>query len=865
MERYKRLHHVAEVLRPSLASLVLVAAPAQGRVDLEPTATSHALTAPPPFIGIEPVPPEWPIPQSAAPAVNQILPPPTTDPQERFFPLTVPVLDVDTPIGTINARVSLSGGFRVPTAELLPLLQTLFDPAQLRDVQARLRDIETIGPAEAEAANIPLRFDTARAALILAVPAAARSTTDISISQPGVVPPPSQSRVEPAGISGYLNAGLGLIHDPTLIFGRTRGTILLEGAVRLGDYVVENVALLEVGGSNDRFFNRQGTRLTRDFPEQRIRASAGDLFTSTVGFTPSIQILGASLLRNVDVFDPFRSSRPSGRQTFVLNRPSDVGIYVNGALLRQTRLPPGTYNVTNFTLSEGSNDVVVEVRDDQGQQQVFSFTNFFDADLLARRVRQWEVNAGVRADRFEQRVTYDFDEPVVSGFFRQGISDVLTAGVNGLATEESGILGGEIIAATKIGNVSFDGAGSISQGAAGGAIALTFQPRLPQRWLSQGRSLDGFVEFATREFATGSSFANGQKLRFGLRYTDIVLDGDVTVGLAATYGSSYGRISDNWDISGTAGFRVFDDIVLRATAGYRKLGNREEPAFRLSLIKTFGRRSQARVTYDSRDNRVLAEYGYRSQYGGIGTWGVNANLTRGDNEESVLDTNVDYTANRFESSFGYGHVFSDGRAGSLGRIRANVSTAIAFADGKVALGRPVRDTFAIVAAHPNLDDRQVVVAPGIDGLGDRARSGSLGPALVPDIGSYTLSRLPYNVIDLPVGYDLGTGFFEFFPPYRSGYTLQIGSERLASAFGVIVDRDGAPLSIAVGTAVSATDKTFAPAKVFTNRIGRFALSGLIPGNRYIISFDDNATSVTIDVPSDATGLVNVGTLKGAVR
>lgn len=781
----------------------------------------------------------------------------------RLFPLTVPVLDIDRPVGTISARVSQTGDYRIPVASLLPLLQPLYSVSEFSVISGRLQGVQEIGPDDVARLRLPLRFDAQRVALVIAVPANARGSTDLELSSLGRAPEPSASRQNPAGFSGYLNVNFGFVEDPTLGIGKTRGTFLLESGLRLGGFVLENSATVEIGGAPDRTFSRQATRLTYDIPSANIRLAAGDLFTPTVGFLGSVDMLGISAFRNVTVFDPFQNSRPTGRGSFILAEPSDVNIYVNGALIRQVRLQPGNYNLSNFPLVSGANDVRVEVRNDRGQAQTFTFSSFFDADLLAPGIAQWEVDAGVQATRFNQQVSYDFGDLVVAGFYRRGVSETLTLGANARYVNRQAIVGAEAVTATPIANISFDLAASRGSRRTGVAAAVTVQPQLPDSWRGRGRTLDGFVEYSSRNFGDNAVTGFGQGFRAGIRYSDVLIANRLTFSASAAYSRVYGPGNDGWDASVSLAYRFNYDFILRVTPEYRNTIAGESPfSVFVSLTKRFGRTSRADASYDSRDNRYLAEYDYRSQYGGIGTFGANLTVSGADGQQNLADGTLEYIGNRFEVSGGYAQVLNDGRAGDLGRVRFNVGTAIAFADGVFAIGRPVRDSFAIVRAHPTLGDRQVIVGPHVEGQGDRARTGALGAALLSDLGSYSLSRVLYDVANLPAGYDLGTGSFEFFPPYRSGYSAVVGSNRLASAIGIAADAAGQPLALAVGTVTSVNDSGFADQQVFTNRSGRFGIIGLAPGKTYEVRFPAAGVRIRIVIPADATGFVNVGTLSG---
>lgn len=780
-----------------------------------------------------------------------------------LVPITIPIYDVDSPVGTISAKVSPTGDFLIPVASLLPVLQTLYDDDSFALVAARLQGRGEIGPEDVAALRLPIRFDPQRVALILEVPADVRGRTVLELGASGRAPDPTRSRRPPDDFSGYLNVNFGLIDDPTISNSRTRALFLTEGALRFGGFVLENSATLEFGGVEGQTLSRQATRLTYDIPDAGIRLSAGDIFTPSIGFVGSTDILGISAFRNVDVFDPFQTSRPVGRQAFQLSVPSDVDIFVNGALVRQQRLQPGSYDLTNFPQIEGANDIRIEVRNDLGQTQTFSFSSFYDADLLAPGIDQWEFDAGVLATRFNRQVQYDFDAVAAQGFYRRGITNELTLGVNGQYYDGRGIVGAEGVVATAFANISFDLAASFADGRMGQAVAVTFQPFLSSGWQASGRTLDGFVEYASRDFGDNAVTGFGRGFRFGVRYNDIFANDRLSFSATAAYSEVYESSRDGWDLSVSLAYRFDDDFILRVTPAYREANVDEANAsIRVSLTKRFGRTSRANASYDTRRNRYLAEYEYRSQYGGIGTIGANVTMSGADNQEQVGDASVNYIGNRFEASAGYSHVFSDGRGDELGRSRVNVATALAFSGGDFAIGRPIQDSFAIVRAHPTLDDRQVIVGPAVSGQGDRARTGALGPALLPDLGAYSLSRVLFDVRDLPPGYDLGTGAFEFFPPYHSGYSVTVGSNRLASALGTISGTDGQPLAFAVGTVTSTSDEEFEPQQVFTNRSGRFGITGLVPGNSYELAFPNQGVRARIEVPADATGFVDVGAIVG---
>src|SRR3546814_6297032 len=65
----------------------------------------------------------------------------------------------------------------------------------------------------------------------------------------------------------------------------------------------------------------------------------------------------------------------------------------------------------------------------------------------------------------------------------------------------------------------------------------------------------------------------------------------------------------------------------------------------------------------------------------------------------------------------------------------------------------------------------------------QARSGTFGPALYPQIGSYSPRTLVYDVPNASAGLDIGTGSLRVLPPYRAGYVVSVGSDYNVMAIG----------------------------------------------------------------------------------
>jgi outer membrane usher protein len=238
----------------------------------------------------------------------------------------------------------------------------------------------------------------------------------------------------------------------------------------------------------------------------------------------------------------------------------------------------------------------------------------------------------------------------------------------------------------------------------------------------------------------------------------------------------------------------------------------------------------------------------------VGAWSVGLLTDRsGDDDDPDITATAAYTANRFIVSAFHREEFA-GDGGDSRSTGLRFGTAVAFADGRIAVGRPVDGAFLIAEAHPSLEDRHVLL--GHDGQFYAARSDAFGPALGSGYGPYRPARITTDVDNLPIGYDLGSGLVEIEPPYRAGYRVEVGSDAQITVIGTLLDKAGEPLDFVTGIARNTEHQDFPPLQVFTNHSGRFALLGAKPGVYRLEMSGGKVAEVT--APADAIGLVRVG-------
>ncbi len=230
----------------------------------------------------------------------------------------------------------------------------------------------------------------------------------------------------------------------------------------------------------------------------------------------------------------------------------------------------------------------------------------------------------------------------------------------------------------------------------------------------------------------------------------------------------------------------------------------------------------------------------------------------GEDNAGQADVSATYSDPRFEISASRSKRFFTGSRDVISDVSTlSASGAVAFADGHVAAGRPITDSFAIVTAHELLDGATLRVGGGDDSA--RPSSDSLGPLLVSDLPSYTVTELPITADNAPAGYDMGSGVFKLRPAYKSGYVLQAGSEYAVTAIGTLeVDRK--PVALLSGLAKEQNVANPRKVVVFTNASGRFYAEGLKPGRWRIEMIGDPPTCFQLTVPENTSGIFDAAVL-----
>ncbi len=787
----------------------------------------------------------------------------------RAFEITLPVTLDERYLGDLSVKVE-GDAISFDGNRLVEVLRSDLTPPAVEALIARIVD-GRLTPKSATTQDILVEYNSSlqEIRVTTAVSARQRRVIDFRVS-------PSEDKSDlskPSGFSAFLNAAASYQYVWENQVGGSKGEtgrLPISGTLELGGRIAGEKGIAFISRHNfqegrGRFLQRTETQLIYDRPQDLLRVTAGDLRYRGANFQSLPRLAGVTVERFFGL-EPSRLFRPIGQTSFEIERPSTVDVRINGVVLRQLLLQSGRYDLRDFPLVQGANDVELVVRDDTGREQIISNRNFFDFNLLEPGLTDFSVTAGVRARNGGNGIRYSNDY-ALSAFVRRGLSNTLTAGAD-VQFDRQGVTGGvSAVWASPIGVFRVEGAGSKRNDIGSGFAAdvgYSIAGRLNQnkwRWTAQ---INGQVQ--SRRFATLSDIVlpdigelrpnawsvNGNFQLNNAKW-NITASGQMDKGRGTSPDRKSALIGATYSLSPTLSVGTF--------GRYADNGTRKEKAAFLQLNWRLGKNQSVRASYDTGDREAQLNYRY-SPSASVGATQADFSIKRdARNNDLNLTGSAFHTGNRFEATAQH-DVFTTANFSSdrVQTSRASVGTSLVFSGNKFAMSRPIREGFAIIYPHKSLKGKTIKVDPTDNG--PRALSDALGPAVVPDISTYSRSSLYIEIVDLPAGYDLGAGQFSLKAPLYSAYNLQAGSAASVTLLGKVVRGPKKEPVVLMGGKLESLDGTYAePISVFTNRSGRLAGTGLKPGKYRLTLFTDPAYVTEITIEDDGKNLVDIGELR----
>lgn len=795
-------------------------------------------------------------PVAAAPSAPPARP--DVNPFNRDLDITVPLTFNRRVLGELPVRLTRDDRYVIESKGFIALIGAVLNESGREKIKSALAGREGFQGDDVASTGIELAYDpTALSVLVLRIDASLRNVENLF--EP--VGRDDEEGAPPNAFTAYLNSSLSLLRPESTGEVQKPG-VYLNGAIRYRRLVLEaDFDGQEDLGLGEYKVERNYARFVYDEPEQFRRWYVGDLEPETRGRQGYVDMGGIGVSRERRRFDALRPGVLSGDRRLLLRRDSTVRVMRNGALVREFRLDAGQYDVSSLPLQTGTNDVSIEIRDDSGEVQQVNYAAYLDPIDLAPGDFEYGAFLGMTSSLSVGSPDYSDGDLAFTGFFRKAFYTRPAIGVGLQASEKvQAITAQQQYLLPNAARVQIDVAASNSD-TVGSGYGLS---ALYDMYIDRGTTVDGlsvqaeYVSEALASLGNADAF-NDSEWIFSGQYSRMFNE-RVFGSLDASYRMSRTDLGDSYRFATTANYRVTRTTSVQAGVDYTKFpGNsdRDGAGVTLALIwqPTYDKRLDVR--YGSAANAGSASF-IKSGDGRVGSIGYSALATYDDGPSSISGS-VDYTSNRFEGAIShtaFGQSVDSITDEQVTQLR--LSSSLAYAGGRMAIGRPISDSFALVYPHKNLKGRKVIVGDSLESGRYVANSGALGPASANYFSSYVNQTLRYDVVDAPQGYDIGEGIKRLKPTYRSGYSVRVGTDAFVSALGVLAAENGKPVPLTSGRIRDANGEGDAE-PFFTNSVGRFAAQKLTPGHKYRVElYTTPAVGFEFTVPADNEGLLDLG-------
>ncbi|TVR91795.1 MAG: hypothetical protein EA428_04850 [Spirochaetaceae bacterium] len=746
---------------------------------------------------------------------------------------------------------------------LRPLLQGMTAP----QVYAQLQDAEWLTLDLLSAAGLLVEYREAELSAEIRVPAPVQPVQNLSVR--GTRTAPRDPRVEPSFFSialpFYLSAQRvdlgGAFLDPDLT--QNRFGIEALPSITLGGTVA--AAKLNYSVQDDEFaLDNWEAALSRDLAGT-TRITAGTARIDALGFQTSQPIMGLGIERREGIgATPVLADR--FQTSFEIETESVAAIYLNERLIRTSRLAPGSYELSEFPLLPGLNDVRVVITDVYGDERVIRGRVSHAPGLLPRGESEFGVLGGVVGD--------DYDILLGRAYYRRGILDALSGDMYGEASQDAQMLGLNFVGASRIGILELGAAGvyageanqEADQEADEWLNAVEYAVRAAYRLSTPNYrhlpSLGLTALYRSEGFYAPGTLPNQRPAIVPPWVLTATLNQSLPFGASLVLGSRYtvaaGDASDSASLFAYLAAQLSGNVSARAGLNINDLTGDTEVSGRLSIAVGLGRgsyRGTYHVTDEELDISTTQRFGGRSANGSLGVAVDRIDPQAGTARSAAA--NVRAANPRAEiaaaARVSPGESLLD-NSPERSEARVRLGTGLYFANGVVGVGRPTTGSFAVIGKDRSLPRGPVLVNPSGDGA--EARTGLLGGAVLSSIPDYYEKPVRIELPDLPIDYALDWSSVVAESGYRSGTGLRVTGARLLYGSGSLVDQDGAAVALRVIRIFNAEGLVLSS---FTDESGRFVLYDLTPGE-YVLRLGDSERSVEFSLAASEELPLDLGVL-----
>jgi outer membrane usher protein FimD/PapC len=604
------------------------------------------------------------------------------------------------------------------------------------------------------------------------------------------------------------------------------------------------------------------SNLTYDSREDLQRYVAGDFLASSGQLGSTLNLGGLSLSKFYAI-NPYLIIRPFAAIEGTIARPGEAQVLIDGLPVTTQKLRPGPFEFQDINYFGGARNVEVIVRDASGREQIISSPFYFTTALLREGLEDYSYNIGFLREDF--RVASNrYSKAGMSFFYRYGVTDSLTLGVRGEATETEGNAGPEIGlglgpygVVNAAASVSYDD-NSNNTGYAG-VLGYEYQ-RVPFNASTVIRAFDKNYVFAGQTPPDVPSFGGDISVAFRpvqpkFEFATTVSYGFLGIG---TLGLAYANLNryqgpDRETIALTFSASPLRNVSLFGSVGHtREFQSGIEFFFGLSWFpdRDYTANYTQRRQVDGFQTS-LAQVGKRVPVGeGLGFNVAYERSGIGGDKPEVVSPFVQYNG-------AYATYLASARLGVGGPAdfdlyRVGTAGTIAYVDGMLSAARPIADSFAVVRI-PDVEGVRVY-----QNNQEIARTDASGSVFVPTLSSYFVNQIRIDDRDIPIDYALEETTILVSPPLRSGSAVVFPVKKIQAVVGTLkVSVNGVTRPMDYGEVVLRGDSEEYKGPV--GRGGEIYLENVPPGD-YTLSaaYEGQTCRTRISIPESKEIILRLG-------
>lgn len=735
--------------------------------------------------------------------------------------------------------------FALEAEAVLAALRPVLNPDIYQRLENRKSLEKTLSLADLDALGLSSTFSESTLELTIRVPLKSRQQNELSLNYSDLT---KMQPLTPSQQSGYLN----------FRFNQAYGDkkMPLTGNVQF----VENIQgfAFESGADyqeHDPFtWRRTDTRLIKDNEEQMLRYTLGDLNVPSRGFQSSPAMGGVAVTREFSI-QPYRTARPVSQHEIQIKRASLVEVYVNNQLYSQLRLPPGRFDVRDFPLISGQNNVRVKIKDDLGQEESFDFSLLFENTILNQDFHEFSYNVGAPWSDSGSDRAYEKDKVFTSAFHRMGITNYVTGGFNFQNYLSQNLTGAELSFISNYGYMSIDGAYSQTNSTQSGGGQKIRYRTLDRMFNRDVRTvLSAEFEKQDRGFrgvAVIPTAINAMDQRY-----DLQINHDfrwVYAGVGAGYEKQYD----------TDAKRIYrGQVVIPFTPWMR---------FEVSYNKSYGAVEEDRTLlsffWSERQGLSTVSSYYDSQAQSFNVSAIKNSLY--DYDDYRLRADLTNSAGNTQTLHASGEYLTQPAALRLDQFSTKndltnnsvttfgLNTGLAWIGSQWALTQPINDSFALISLNELPPGNALKINPY--GEGAQAQLGPRKQTILRNLTAYYVQPVNLDATSLPVGTLLKREYFAVKNSYRSGILINAELSQKIAVRGRFLKEDGSPIPYASGEIFNDKNQ-LVDNTLFTTQDGRFYVGGLEPGTYILILDGYGAYAISVQRPAEAA-VMDLGLIK----